>query len=459
MIALVHCHLRRGGVTRVMFSQARLLRDAGHEVVLLSGESPAEPPPEGVEVRVIPGLGYRTDHSPAAVEALARALRAQAGGEVLWHFHNHSLGKNPVLTSVVDLFASEGGRMVLQIHDFAEDGRPGNLRLLRETLPEFPDGLYPVSPGIRYAVLQARDARALRAAGVPAEAVRVLPNPVTGIGIPPAPRDPPRRALYLSRAIRRKNLGEFLLWASLYGDELEFATSLVPENPGELPRFERWRDYAESRALPVTFGLGGNRPFADTTAWSDLCVTTSVGEGFGMSFLEPFLLGRPLAGRDLPDITTGFKEDGLRIDNLYPELPVPLDSLDEGFWPRARETVRNARAALGIHTPVSTRDLKTAWSPDGETIDFGRLDEPAQETVIDQAPGWGLALQLDIPPETIRQNREHILGMYGAAASTKRLVELYEGLRNAPASPLEHAKGDAIRDTFSSLEQMRLLRS
>ena len=35
-------------------------------------------------------------------------------------------------------------------------------------------------------------------------------------------------------------------------------------------------------------------------------VTTSVAEGFGLAFLEPWLFGKGLLGRNLPEITVDF---------------------------------------------------------------------------------------------------------------------------------------------------------
>ncbi len=456
---MVHHHLRRGGVTRVMYAHARILSEAGEDVVIFTGEAPADPAPEGVRIRVLPELAYRDDHRETEVETCLHELRAEAGADAIWHVHNHSLGKSPVYTDTLCRMAEAGAAMVFQPHDFAEDGRPANLRLLRETLPGFPGRLYPIGPRIRYAVLQTRDAQILRGAGVPRETVRLLPNPVSGNAGPRPPADPPRRVLYLSRCIRRKNLGEFLLWAAKTGGELEFATSLIPENPGELPRFRRWRDLAAAMNLPVKFGLGmaADKSFDDVAGWSDLCMTTSVGEGFGMSFLEPFLLGRPLFGRDLPEITAGFKADGVCLDSLYSTLPVPVEWLDEAFWPRAAATLKSWRSAMGISEPLPESQIRSAWVRDGR-IDFGRLDETAQEAVLGQVDDLNLAWPQCFSMETRAQNRERIAEAYGPAATLRRLRELYAGLRDARAE-IDHADASRVRDAFLSPEGLSLLRS
>ena len=464
MIALVHYHLRRGGVARVMYAQARVLRDAGEAVCLLTGEPPPEPPPDGVPVYVIPGLGYRTDYSEVALAELAGAMCAPFAEVPLWHIHNHSLGKNPVLTALVRLWAGEGTAMVLQPHDFAEDGRPGNLRLLRETLPDFPRGLYPCGSRIRYAVLQKRDAEILKGAGVPAGQVQVLPNAVSGMtGLPP-PANPPARVLYLSRSIRRKNIGELLLWAKVYGDDLAFATSLIPENPAERPRFDRWRDFAVANCLPVTFGLGADpgKHFADVVAWGDVCISTSVGEGFGMSFLEPFLMGRGLVGRNLPAITAGFVADGIQLPGLYDALPVPVSALDSEFWARAVSTVCRWRAAMGVDAVLTAADLRAAWVTDG-MIDFGRLDEAAQEAVLAQDVDVALPAPRQPDSEILAMNENVLARDYSEAATLPRLQRLYAGVREAPAADASGERGSAdalkVRDAFLDPCGLFLLRS
>ncbi|MDA3873660.1 MAG: hypothetical protein PF795_06840, partial [Kiritimatiellae bacterium] len=144
MIRILHHHLRRGGVTRVMLTAAELLRDAGEEVSICVGEEPGDPLPEGINCEVVPGLGYASSNAPTDRRELLADLSGRYREGDIWHVHNHSLGKNPVVADVVCSLAEGGHRMVLQPHDFAEDGRPDNRAGLRNSLPGFPDRLYPV---------------------------------------------------------------------------------------------------------------------------------------------------------------------------------------------------------------------------------------------------------------------------------------------------------------------------
>ncbi len=258
-VAIVHPHFRRGGVTRVVENAVAALAPHAVEIACLSGEPYAGTAlPRHTEV---PGLGYINEFSPTAPAALAADLRAAArtalGGEPdIWHIHNHSLGKNVHLPGALRLLAEEGARLLLQLHDFAEDGRPENYRRLQAAYPErrtFAHSLYPASPAVHYAVLNGRDEAALRTAGVPEGRRHLLPNPVAVPALTddaPPPELPPgteRLILYPTRAIRRKNLGELLLHAALSPAGTLFATTLRPENPEWRAIHGRWEALAAAK--------------------------------------------------------------------------------------------------------------------------------------------------------------------------------------------------------------------
>jgi hypothetical protein len=58
---------------------------------------------------------------------------------------------------------------------------------------------------------------------------------------------------------------------------------------------------------------------------SAICViTTSVKEGFGFSFLEPWTAGRTVIGRRIDYVCKDFEEAGVRFDKLYSEIKIPL---------------------------------------------------------------------------------------------------------------------------------------
>ena len=462
-VAIVHFHLQTGGVTRVIQHACETLISAGHQVLVLTGEAPRQPLP--MQVAVLPGLGYEERRAQQTPDELAAALLRTAREHLgavpdIWHVHNHCLGKNLILPGALIRLARGGHRLLLQAHDFAEDGRPALYQRLRDRLA---DGdvsrlsalLYPLAPQIHYAVLTARDRSFLADAGVPATNLHLLANAVSAPAPSPEPnleadgvfdalqlrRDGGRLWLYPTRAIRRKNLGEFLLWAALGDEQDQFATTQAPQNPKEQTRYRRWVGLAAELGLPVEFELG-NRidDFPGLLASAHALVTTSVGEGFGLAFLEPWLSGRPLAGRDLPEITRDFRANGIQLDGLYQRLLVPLDWIDVERLRAAFTSALIANAAAYGH-PLSNDALEHAWrsAVDDVHIDLGRLDELAQETVIrhlradpgarnDLSPS---ALTATKVPRLIATNDAAIRAEYSLSGYGSRLASIYAEIIDA----------------------------
>ena len=214
LIAIVHYHLNRGGVTQVIANHLRgLANQAADEatcdvVVLHGGRSVGWPDrlPDAdaldYTIRVVPGLDYDDGQScgPRELAARLQTALAEPGGSpesTVVHVHNHSLGKNSDLPHALAELASDGWPLLLQIHDFAEDFRPQNYQQLRAgtggpTGGDRAAALYPQAAHVHYAVLNQRNARILTAAGIDPARVHALPNPVGDPG-PLPPREPVRR--------------------------------------------------------------------------------------------------------------------------------------------------------------------------------------------------------------------------------------------------------------------------
>jgi len=483
-IAIVHYHLQRGGVTRVIANALAALKPAPGEAVILSSTFPDEPFP--CPVGIVPGLAYCREATPGAGRELAEGLLRKAChylGEApdIWHLHNHSLGKNVVFPEAVQHLRAGGARLVLQIHDFAEDGRPANYERQRAAFADgslsgnFHDILYPSGMGLRYAVLTRRDAGVLRSAGLPENQLVLLPNPVTATEVEPddekAFSPPPGRPLilYPTRAIRRKNLGELLLLARVY-PEFRFATTLAPRNPEWFPIYEQWKALAGELNLDIGFALGEENKysFGQLIRHSRAMVTTSVGEGFGLAFLEPWLFGKPLCGRDLPAITADFAANGIRLPACYSQWRISTASFDrEGLHRRYREALRKLFAAYERPFFVEEAEEAFAKITGGGSIDFGHLDEKAQEEALRQRLETifpkGFQQQpfasgnLDAP--VLSHNRQKIEEAYSLSAYGARLQELYDDLLDEPVRSGNPLSPEAILDAFLAPENLRLLRT
>ena len=481
-IAIVHYHLRPGGVTTVIKETVRSLRAQGCRVAVLSG-TPADVQVPGVnEHERVPGLDY-ADRSPAVLpETLVENLEATARRSFgrnpdIWHFHNHSLGKNGTLSQAVYLLAGRGLRMLLQIHDFPEDGRPSNYRGLLQQLGEgsstqWSERLYPQGRRIHYATINRRDCKFLCRAGVEPERVHLLPNAVTlpPVGDPIQPEGKRRLFIYPTRAIRRKNLGEFLLGAALAEKNDWFATTLAPTSAEDRVHYERWIRVAGSLGLPVEFevGLRSRVPFEELLRSAYAVVTTSVAEGFGLAFLEPWLVERPLLGRDLPELTEGFKEQGLNLGSLYGKFPVPLAWIGaEAVKARIESAMRSMLSSYGREWEEGMLTRAYEAAVEGERVDFGRLDESLQEEVIrrvvrDPACARDLdPFMRDPKSETVQveANRRLVEREYNGEQYGKRLIQIYDQLMNTEQGAAEALNAESLLDSFLAPERFFLLRS
>ncbi|HHJ39237.1 MAG: hypothetical protein AXA67_11920 [Methylothermaceae bacteria B42] len=475
-VVIVHYHLRPGGVTRVIAHAATELMVHGASVVVLaSGDLPQDFP---CPVRQVPALAYDEGGAAVSPDQLQRqmdmAVRDALGGEAdLWHIHNHSLGKNLALPVTVANMARAGRRILLQIHDFPEDFRSYNYRRLRDFIPldQFAETLYPQAPQVQYCVLNGRDRRFLAKAGVAEERLHTLANPVW---MPQAatediPNWPYRLWLYPTRAIRRKNIGEWLLWSALAGPEDRFATSLAPENPREQQRYRQWVGLAKALNLPVSFDLATQTQLSFATLLrSAYCLgTTSVAEGFGMAFLEPWLLDRPVAGRNLPEITQDFDALGVALSHLYTRLPIPLDFFEVGeIASRLRRALTQLYGDYRL-PPPGEAELQRAWDAwvQEDQVDFGCLDEDLQAKVIRHLchhPHSRNALsmtQLTVAAnEVISHNRRVIQENYSLSAYGERLMAIYQGLLAASPGPVSGLDCDTLLRCFLQPERLNLLR-
>lgn len=427
-IVFCHYHLNAGGVTQVIVNQMRALAQLEspqrpERVGVLYGgrhegwpeklwdkvESGTLGPFEEV-LMALPSLDYAplpdVHDDRLATEVLATLSdHGFAPNDTILHIHNHSLGKNVSWPGAVKRLAEHGYRVLLQIHDFAEDFRPTNFRHLAiawqtDDPLEVARRQYPTSPGIHYATLTRRDYDLLAGAGIPAAQLHTLPNPVgefsklkpetdktrsvrSELGL----SEDARLVLYPVRGIRRKNLGELLLHAAISEPGTWHALTLAPENPGEIPSFERWRALSAKLELRCLFDIcgSGQSKFFEALFAADSLVTTSVAEGFGMVFLEAWLAGKPLVGRDLPGITSDFKAAGIAFEGLYESLQIPLELIDQQrelpdvlriAYEWACENYGIEPAASSQTSPAIERLLKE------EQIDFALLPSRLQEQLI-----------------------------------------------------------------------------
>ena len=356
-IVIIHYHLYPGGVTSVIRSQIKSLvclkRDI--EICLVCGDCPAPAQYANVDLHIEPSFNYLPAEATEE-EALQLSgkykeiLRKYLSKQDICHFHNLNLGKNPALTRAVYLLAKEGYPVLNHCHDFAED-RPVNMQFLQK-ITGYTDAellntvLYPRLPNYWCAALNSFDVQRIREQGISPEQVVLLPNPVGGKRREPLPdknssyretcrvlslsQDKPF-VTYPVRAITRKNTGEFILLAAVFADKAHWVITQPPKNPVELPQYKDWKHFASTHNIPVIFEAGTKTDFTALINASEFCISTSVREGFGMVFLEPWLLGTPVKGRNIPYVTRDIEKSGVRFPLLYDALMVELNGKKYDF--------------------------------------------------------------------------------------------------------------------------------
>ena len=438
-VAFIHYHLKPGGVTTVIRQQVEALRKNGGDSLVLAGLPPPASFPS--DTALVPGLGYmsREETGPtgeSVADAIAAAISKQwPGGCDLIHVHNPTLLKNIRFPVILAALQGKGFRLLLQIHDFAEDGRPDN----------YSPAPYPRD--CHYAVINSRDFGILLNAGLQREGLHLLPNMVSPLE--PAPGKPPETAfiLYPVRGIRRKNIGEAILLSLFWSTDRHLAITLPPNSPADMTAYGDWKRFSEEHRLPIRFEAGCRNNFAELAATADHFITTSITEGFGFSFLEPWTAGKSIRGRKLPDICNDFEAKGIALNDMYTQLRVPTTWFDrKGYLGAWRKTVRQvcSRFAHDIDSTV-VLEAENRLLHGGE-IDFGLLNEkyqkqvlwhllksPQEKTILKNLNPFleNLAAPID-SKDQIRRNRKIILTDYNTDTYRNALANIYAKVADTP---------------------------
>jgi hypothetical protein len=460
-IVMVHYHLKPGGVTSVIRRQAEALA-ALAQVLVVSGEPPDTDLP--APVAVVPGLAYDLRRAPqwSATQTADRICHAIAErwprGCDLVHIHNPTLAKNRLLPEVLGQLQQRGLRLLLQIHDFAEDARPG----------AYTPAPYPAD--CHYAVLNRRDRNILQAAGLHPDGVHLLPNEVTApsAGDPHAPAG--GHVLYPVRAIRRKNIGEAILLSLFLPPGVHLAVTLPPNSPADKDAYRFWQGFVHRHRLALQWEVGLRQDFGTLVQTARSLVTTSIAEGFGFAFLEPWRAGKWLWGRRLAPVCADFSDSGVDLNHLYTALEAPTAWIHRRrWWGRWQKATAAAAAAFGRRSDPEAVRAAFERLAASERIDFGLLDEPLQAEVIErcvknfvdreQLVSLNPGMMSMAPPADakarIAANAAAVSRHYGAEAIGRRLWAVYQAAQKPIHQAIDKAR---LLDCFLDLDRFSLLR-
>lgn len=519
-LKIFHYHFLTGGVSTVVRQAVEAFRThlpGIRSVELVAGAIPGEMrlhiQQHAGNCTEMPEIGYlqqaddpsnhdQKNVARKAAELAEALLRSFGSDESVWWVHNYHLGKNVVFTQALLEIIHSGRpqRIILQIHDFPECGRFGNLGMLKAALSLDP---YPVSPWVRYAVLNLRDREILIEAGIPEQDVFLLENPVLrspnsepgkpirpmlkrlfGNAFPRFDTQAPL-LLYPIRTIRRKNVLEALLLCLL----LDRGVNILITLPGISVSERRYSDLVEAlfadRLCPGLWGIGTELQYHslhldDLVAASDLVLSTSVQEGFGYLFVNSLLWSLPLAARDL-DILEGLKQDLFEEypAYFYDTLLVPVPD-SNGLAEAYRSKIKGLSALIPRAEQERLLAEVDTLTRDG-LVDFSFLPVEAQEKLLREiAAGDGteihtcrrenrITLSRIEEMLTIRNSAATVAGSsksaevdrrFGAAAYTTGFRRILEAF--GTGSRLWRKSSDAgiaagVLKAFLELEQLRLL--
>ncbi len=294
---------------------------------------------------------------------------------------NLGIGMDPAVTYAFYLYTQycytrrEPKRFIFRFHDFVQQ-RPANFANVKKfhhpelgSVPHWHSVLFPAYPNIKYISINRYDRMRLIEHGIEEENIYYVPNSIDPSIIPPDDRsqelreeivknerlDPAVRfILYPVRCVRRKNVEEAMFLVQLfnmvaggassrseYSSKIHYhlLVSIRPASGDDAQYADRLVAFATENHLPVTIGLDGlvslQREFdsrnpaklrrysiGDLYRVADLVMTTSILEGFGFTYLEPWLLDRAVIGRSIPFITPDFQATGMKLGHLYTALIV-----------------------------------------------------------------------------------------------------------------------------------------
>jgi hypothetical protein len=296
-------------------------------------------------------------------------------------FENLGIGIHPAVTYAFYLYAQysytrgEKKKFIYRFHDFVQQ-RPANFRNIKKfhhfrfgVVPNWHSILYPAYPNIKYIAINRHDQWRLIEHGIEESNVYYMPNAVDKSIIPSDDRSEELRwkiiergkldasvrfLLYPVRCVRRKNVEEAIFLTRFFNCLAEGKTSreiprlreifhllvsLRPTEGDDAEYANHLIEFVNEHNLPVTIGLNDfvslerevdpQNPIeirkygvGDLYKAADLVITTSILEGFGFVYIEPWIVDRAVIGRSIPIITPDFQSAGMKLGHLYTALVV-----------------------------------------------------------------------------------------------------------------------------------------
>jgi len=435
-IAFIHYHLKTGGVTTVLKQQIKAIQNSCDTFVLTGSDQESSFP---VDTVFIPGLGYDSSSQKKpppheVAESIISAISAKFGNKCdVLHVHNPTLAKNTDFLKILSELQKRNINLFLQVHDFAEDGRP-KVYFFQQYLSD-----------CHYGAINSRDYDILLKAGLKKEGLHKIFNMVEPFTLKDTIDYTDNIVLYPIRAIRRKNIGEAILLSLFFKNHERLSITLPPNSPADFHSYIGWVDFVKNKNLNVEFESGLKNVFSKLVLSSRFLITTSITEGFGFSFIEPWCAKKLIWGRKLPDICRDFENNGINLSHLYSELLVPLEWIGkDNFYQKWKNCILRNCKLLNYDIDKSSIDNIFSQVIKNEKIDFALLDESFQKKIISNVMSSkndknelirlnpDLASVGIVPDKErlINNNRKAVFSNYNKDIYKDKLLEIYNKVSN-----------------------------
>lgn len=289
---------------------------------------------------------------------------------------NLGIGIDPSVTYAFYLYTQycytkgDKKKFIHRVHDFVQQ-RPVNFLNVKKfhhshfgIVPDWHSVPYPAYPNIKYISINRYDSSRLIEHGIEEKNIFYIPNSIDKSIIPKDDRSAELRQriidkegldpdvkflLYPVRCVRRKNVEEAIFLTQFFNKlanaktsrknchlegKFHLLVSLRPTNGDDAHYTDQLIEFVNKHRLPVSIGFNNlvslereidsadpskikKYSIGDMYRVSDLVITTSILEGFGFAYLEPWIMDRAVIGRSIPMITPDFQARGMKIGHLY----------------------------------------------------------------------------------------------------------------------------------------------
>lgn len=329
-ILFLHYSFKEAGVTRTILNNVMGLRAHSNDLkFIFAGDSFTSSIPQDIERRYI---------NWGTPDVLSQIQKVTKDADIVI-IENPTVGEFPKITLTFKEYVEKNPdkKIIYRIHDLIDD-RPHFFKDFKKIAGNFEE-IYPRSNNVSFLTLTSFDKRRLIQKGL--KNVEVLPNSIVVSDLHNTEDkslslrktferegiiNPGEKILaYPVRVLRRKNIEEAILLTKIL-NEIEGTYRLVVTIPLDEDYRIEIENLANDYDVPCSIGkaskyIGFDKKekytIAEFYSISDLVISTSVVEGFGFAFIEPWIAGTPVIGRKISYITDDFEKNGINLNHLY----------------------------------------------------------------------------------------------------------------------------------------------